>query len=64
MEYSMAIRVRAPFEKVLAWVEDALREQGFGVSTTIDVQDTLRSKLDVRVEPYVVLGACNPARRA
>lgn len=66
MEYGTAIRVKAPFEKVVAWVTEALREQGFGVLTTIDVQDTLRAKLGVRMEPYVILGACNPtlARQA
>jgi uncharacterized protein (DUF302 family) len=61
MEYATAIRVRAPFEKVLAWVIESLREQGFGVLTTIDVRETLRAKLGTRMEPYVILGTCSPS---
>jgi uncharacterized protein (DUF302 family) len=66
MEYGMAIRARAPFEKVVAWVTESLREQGFGVLTKIDVQETLRAKLGVRIDRYLILGACNPvlARQA
>jgi uncharacterized protein (DUF302 family) len=61
-----AIRVRASFPDVVAWVTEALREQGFGVLTQIDLQETLRTRLGVQMERYLILGACNPvlARRA
>lgn len=47
-------------EEALDRVADALKANGFGVLTKIDVQETLKKKIDVDFRPYVILGACNP----
>ncbi|MBP2477755.1 uncharacterized protein (DUF302 family) [Crossiella equi] len=61
MEYGLSITLDLPYEKAVAEVRAALKEQGFGVLTEIDVQATMREKLDADMEPYVILGACNPS---
>ena len=58
--YGFGIRIDVPYEKAIAKVKDALKEQGFGVLTEIDVRATLKQKLDVDFPPYIILGACNP----
>lgn len=61
MRYDLSITLDLPYEKAVAEVRAALKEQGFGVLTEIDVQATMREKLDADMEPYVILGACNPS---
>jgi uncharacterized protein (DUF302 family) len=66
MDYAITTRVRSPFAEAVERVRDALKDQGFGILTEIDVQATLRDKLGQDMEPYLILGACNPplAQRA
>jgi uncharacterized protein (DUF302 family) len=58
--YGMTATVPGSFDSVKERVVAALKEQGFGVLTTIDVQATLKQKLDADMERYEILGACNP----
>jgi uncharacterized protein (DUF302 family) len=59
--YGLKISVQMPFEDAVTRATDALKSQGFGVLTTIDVKATLKAKLDRDFRKYVILGACNPA---
>ena len=52
--------VGASFERTVEAVKDALKHEGFGVLTEIDVKETMRKKLDVEFRRYQILGACNP----
>ena len=58
--YTFGTRIPAPVAVVRPRVEAALKAEGFGVLTEIDVQATLKAKLGVDREAFVILGACNP----
>ena len=60
MGYTLQVTVARPYDRTVADVRAALAEQGFGVLTEIDLQATLKAKLDVDIAPHVILGACRP----
>jgi len=55
-----SVRLATDFGSALVRVTDALKAEGFGILTEIDVKETLKKKLDVDFRPYKILGACNP----
>jgi uncharacterized protein (DUF302 family) len=60
MRYGFSKIVPLTFDQAMEKVTEELKKEGFGVLTTIDVQDTLKKKLNVDFERYTILGACNP----
>ena len=60
MDFTRRIELDTAYDDTIVRVKDALKDQGFGVLTEIDVRQTLKDKLDVDIEPQVILGACNP----
>ena len=59
-EIGFEVRVNHSFQDTLELIQEALKDEGFGVLTSIDVQATLKEKLDIDFRPYIILGACNP----
>ncbi len=60
MDFTRRIELDTSYDDTVGRVTEALKDQGFGILTEIDVRQTLKDKLDVDIEPQVILGACNP----
>jgi len=60
VSYALTTTVPLPFADTLAATRASLADQGFGILTEIDIQATMKAKLDVDLPPQVILGACRP----
>jgi uncharacterized protein (DUF302 family) len=59
-EYAFRTQVDLSYEEAIERITAALKEQGFGVLTEIDMKATFKKKLDIDTRQYIILGACNP----
>lgn len=61
MDFTRRIETDLTYDDAVAATKAALAEHGFGTLTEIDIRQTLKAKLDIDVEPQLIIGACNPA---
>ena len=61
MTYHFTTTVDKPFAEAIEYVTAKLKEKGFGVLTTIDVQKAMKEKIEKDIRPYTILGSCNPS---
>lgn len=61
MKYYISKTIDQNYEEAIPKVTEALKNEGFGVLTEIDVKETLKNKIDVDFRKYIILGACNPS---
>jgi len=60
INYGFTKELNIPYGKVIELVRDALKKEGFGVLTEIDIQGKMKEKLGIDMSKYIILGACNP----
>ena len=58
--YGFGLKVKLPYAEAVERTKAALKEQGFGILTEVDIQQTMKEKRGIDFRPYVILGACNP----
>ncbi|HEY5496797.1 MAG TPA: DUF302 domain-containing protein [Syntrophales bacterium] len=60
INYGFTKELDIPYEKVIEQVREALKKEGFGVLTEIDIKEKMKEKLNLDMRKYIILGACNP----
>ena len=60
IHYGFTKELDFPYEKVIELMREALKKEGFGVLTEIDVREKMKEKLGIDMNKYIILGACNP----